>query len=338
MSVHAMNVAYAPGPDALATEDCPLCDGSRSTLLHRVTLRSEDIARTFELRKCQDCELVFVDPRLSDSELVKLYDEDFYFSTQWPYQTLASWVIDFIQTSRRHRIEQHVRSGRLLDIGSGDGRFVHHMAANGWDATGIDFSPAARDFASQFSSRARFLVGSLEDYDFRPGRLDLITLWQVLEHIGEPRPLLHRCHDLLDRGGVLVVSVPNIEGFSSQLTGERWWGLDVPRHLVHYSPGTLRRALDQAGFRDIRIRHQLLQYDPYALLHSSLDWVFTQRHFLSDLAKGHVPSDMDARDYAYNLGVLLLLGPMLTPVCVMTATASACLGRGGFIEAFARRD
>ena len=124
-----------------------------------------------------------------------------------------------------------------------------------------------------------------------------------------------------------MVSVPNIEGFSSQLTGERWWGLDVPRHLVHYSPGTLRRALDQAGFRDIRIRHQLLQYDPYALL-----------HFLSDLAKGHVPSDMDARDYAYNLGVLLLLGPMLTPVCVMTATASACLGRGGFIEAFARRD
>jgi 2-polyprenyl-3-methyl-5-hydroxy-6-metoxy-1,4-benzoquinol methylase len=299
---------------------------------------SGKIVGAFELRKCERCELVYVDPRLSDDDLARLYDEDFYFSTGWSYETLASWVIEFIQTRRRHRVERHVRRGRLLDIGSGDGSFVHHMARHQWEATGIDFSPAALEFAHRFRSGGRFLQGSLEDYDAPSDSLDLITLWQVLEHIGGPRPLLRRCYDLLRRGGMLVASVPNIEGLSSRLTGERWWGLDVPRHLVHYSPTTLTRSLEQAGFRVIHIRHQSLQYDPYALLHSSLDWVFSRRHFLSDLAKRQVSEDMGGREYLYNLTALVALAPPLAPLCVATTTVGSCLGYGGFIEVYARRD
>ncbi len=325
-------------PDTMAIENCPLCDGVRSTLVHRVVAPHANASGVFELRKCQACDLVFVNPRLADDELSRLYDEDFYFSTGWAYEALASSVIEFIQTRRRHRVERHVPPGRLLDIGSGDGRFAHHMARHGWDATGIDFSPTAQVFAGHFRSSARFLHGSLEDFDFPEQSLDLLTLWQVLEHIGEPRPLLHRCHDLLDRDGMIVAAVPNIDGLSSRLTGERWWGLDVPRHLVHYTPGTLRGSLEQAGFRVIHIRHHSFQYDPYALLHSSLDWVFSRRHFLSDLAKRQVPADMGGREYARNLAALVMLAPLLAPLCVATTTVGSCLGYGGFIEIYARRE
>ena len=323
---------------AMAIENCPLCDDSRNALVYRVIVPSGNHAGVFELRRCQSCDIVFVSPRLSDDELSKLYDEDFYFSTGWSYETLASSVIEFIQSRRRHRVERHVQPGRLLDIGSGDGRFAHHMAHHGWDATGIDFSPAAQEFAHRFRSSARFLQGSLEDYHFPARSLDLVTLWQVLEHIGEPRPLLQRCYNLLEPGGMFVASVPNIDGWSSRLTRERWWGLDVPRHLVHYSPSTLRCSLEQAGFRVIHIRHHSLQYDPYALLHSSLDWAFSRRHFLSNFAKRQVPEDMGGREYFYNLASLVALAPILAPLCVATTSVGSFLGYGGFIEVYARRD
>ena len=112
----------------------------------------------------------------------------------------------------------------------------------------------------------------------------------------------------------------------------------MPRHLVHYSPRTLCRGLEEAGFTVTRVNHLSLQYDPYALLHSSLDWVFTRRHFLSDLAKQQLAADLPPLECAYNVAALALLGPALAPLCFVTSAAASCFGRGGFIEVFARRE
>jgi len=325
-------------PDPQAIEHCPLCDDPRSVLLHRLADPSGTVAGEFDLRRCLGCRAVFVDPRPSDETLAALYDEKFYFSTGWAYDGLARSIIELIQSRRRHRVERRARPGRLLDIGSGDGSFVHHMARHGWMATGIDFSPSALEYARRTHSGGHFLQGSLEDHVFPSGGLDLITLWQVLEHIGEPRPLLERCHRMLKPGGLFVAAVPNIEGLSSRLTGERWWGLDVPRHLVHYSPDTLRRSLQSAGFRVLHIRHFSLQYDPYALLHSTLDWVFTRRHFLSDLAKRHPAEGMRRPEFIYNVAALVALAPVLAPLSLVATTAGALAGHGGFIEVHARRE
>ena len=107
---------------------------------------------------------------------------------------------------------------------------------------------------------------------------------------------------------------------------------------MHFSPRTLCRALEQAGFTVIKVNHLSMQYDPYGLLHSSLDWVFTRRHFLSDFAKQQVPGDVTAAEYAWNVAALMLLGPLLAPMSLLTTASAACAGRGGFIEVFARRD
>ena len=333
-----MQAAAVRTPDVLPENSCPLCAGSESRLFLGITVTRGPGAGSYELRRCADCGLVFVLPRLPDSILATLYDEDFYFSTGWPYRGFAEWVMREIQRTRQRRVERFVPSGSLLDVGSGDGRFVIHMASQGWRATGIDFSAAALTLAQREDSAARFLYGSLFDHEFEPRSVDLVTLWQVLEHIGEPREFLLRCRDLMRPGGVFVAAVPNIEGLSARLTGERWWGLDVPRHLVHYSPRTLCSGLERAGFTVIRINHLSLQYDPYALLHSTLDWVFTRRHFLSDFAKQQVGADVSPIEYAYNVAALAMLGPALAPLCVLTSVTASCLGQGGFIEVFARRE
>jgi SAM-dependent methyltransferase len=340
---HALSVTPerdpTAAPGAVAVKRCPACDAPGSRTIHRLTDPSGRIAGVFELRRCAGCEVVYVSPRPSDEALTALYDEDFYFSTGWSYDALAEWFLEAIQAQRRGRVERHVRPpGRLLDIGCGDGRFVHHMARHGWDAIGLDFSPSALAYARRKSNGARFAQGTLDDFACAPGRLDLVTLWQVLEHIGEPRPLLRRCHALLRSGGVFVAAVPNIEGLSARLAGERWWGLDVPRHLVLYSPATLCRSLEHAGFRVLRVRHRSFQYDPYGLLHSTLDWVFTRRHFLSDFAKRNPMDDVRPSAFAYNVAALVALAPLLAPACLATTTVGALVRQGGFIEVHARRE
>ena len=324
--------------DGASAAPCPLCAGTVSRTFRRFDLRHSGLEGEFQLRKCDSCELVYIWPRPDDRVLPRLYGEEFYFPSDSAFHGIASGVQNLIQDARRGVIEKRSRAGRLLDVGSGDGTFVHHMAAHGWDATGLDFSPAARELALRRKLRGSFLHGSLTDVDLPAGSFDAITLWQVLEHIGEPLPALRRVRELLRPGGLFVASVPNIEGLSAVLTGERWWGLDVPRHLVHYSPRTLRRAVLGAGLQVVDIRHFSFQYDPYALLHSSLDWAFTQRHFLSDLAKSQVERRMEPLEYGYNLTALAVLGPLLAPVSLLATTAGACLRHGGFIEIIARRE
>jgi SAM-dependent methyltransferase len=316
---------------------CPLCSGTKSHVLRRITVSHPVAGGTYRLRRCRDCGLVHLTPRLDDATLATLYGEEFYFPEDSTFSPIAESVKTLIQDARRRVVEKRARVGRLLDVGSGDGTFVHHMAGHGWDAIGLDFSPAASELAERRGLRGRHLMGSLADHDLPRGSFDAVTMWQVLEHIGEPVAMLRRARALLRPGGLFVASVPNLDGLTAALTRERWWGLDVPRHLVHYTPSTLRRVIAGAGLHVVDVRHFSLQYDPYALLHSSLDWAFTRRHFLSDLAKQQVAGSMGPLEYGYNLAALAVLGPVLAPLSLLATTAGAAFRHGGFIEVIARR-
>ena len=94
----------------------------------------------------------------------------------------------------------------------------------------------------------RALAGSLPHAELRTGSFDMITMWQSLEHFHQPLEMLERtsCWPL---GGKLVAAVPNLESGSFRTFGPSWFGLDLPRHLVHFTPLTLRAMLERAGFR-----------------------------------------------------------------------------------------
>jgi len=337
MALRVAEPAIVATPAASRVAPCPLCEHDDSDVFLGVHVPRGPAAGDYALRRCGACGFVYTDPRPPDAVLTRLYDADFYFSTGWPLSAIAELVIRRIQRTRQRRVERWVPGGTLLDIGSGDGRFVDHMAGEGWDATGIDFSPAATRLARSRGGGGRFLCGSLFEQCISSRSVDVVTLWQVLEHIGEPRAFLACCHGLMRPGGVLIAAVPNIDGLSARLAGDHWWGLDVPRHLVHYSADTLCRALVRGGFTVARVNHLSLQYDPYGLLHSTLDRVFTRRHFLSDFAKQQVGAGVPAGEVVCNVAALAVLGPVLAPLCLAASVAGSCCGRGGFIEVYARR-
>jgi len=142
--------------------------------------------------------------------------------------------------------------GRLLDVGAGTGLFIEAALRKGWQATGVETSTAAARIARKIT-RADIIEGRIEDLTFE-GVFDAVTLWDVLEHLADPRASLVRIRQLLKVGGVVAISLPNVAGLKArvQRAGWRYYRRDFG-HISHFSPKTLAMVLDQAGFTPRRV-------------------------------------------------------------------------------------
>jgi 2-polyprenyl-3-methyl-5-hydroxy-6-metoxy-1,4-benzoquinol methylase len=146
-----------------------------------------------------------------------------------------------------------VGQGRLLDYGCGSGDYALRMRERGWDVTGMDFSARAAREAEQVLGQP-VLVGTLPHPAVPRASFDMITMGAVLEHVHWPHTLIEAAAQALRPDGLLVVSVPNIDSFGFRAFGEDWWPLELPRHLLHFTPATLRRLLESHGLRIQEVR------------------------------------------------------------------------------------
>jgi SAM-dependent methyltransferase len=99
----------------------------------------------------------------------------------------------------------------------------------------------------------RAFSGSLPHPALENASFDVITMWQSLEHVHQPLDVLRAANQILAPGGTLIVAVPNIDSLAFRWFGSAWSGLDLPRHLVHFTPETLRLMLGRAGFEARRV-------------------------------------------------------------------------------------
>ena len=156
------------------------------------------------------------------------------------------------------------RSGRLLDMGSGLGFFLKAMEAHwDWEAHGCEISPAAVRHAREQLGLQRVICSPLQDADLPHASFDIITMWDVLDHILRPDPLLSHCHALLKDGGTLFIRTPNV---TTQLLRARVMqalGGEPPErgymqgadHPHHYSMRSIRGLLGRNGFAEVSFIH-----------------------------------------------------------------------------------
>ena len=151
---------------------------------------------------------------------------------------------------RARLVEEHSPApGRVLDVGCAAGFFLEVMANRGWDVFGLEPSQAILPRAQERLGAARVHGGFLKGSPFAPDSFDLITLWDVLEHIPDPLGALHRIHTLLRPDGVLILETQNVRSLMASVLGRRWHHYKFAEHLFHFHPGTVRQALEQTGFR-----------------------------------------------------------------------------------------
>jgi len=137
--------------------------------------------------------------------------------------------------------------GKVLDIGCGNGRFLSTMRKFGWQTYGVEKSPKASKYARD-ELHLDVKTGELLDCKYKDSSFDAVTMWHSLEHLYDPLYTLKEIGRILNNNGLLVVAVPNIDSFVAKVFKTYWYGLQLPIHLIAFTPESIIKMLKSAGF------------------------------------------------------------------------------------------
>jgi 2-polyprenyl-3-methyl-5-hydroxy-6-metoxy-1,4-benzoquinol methylase len=244
-----------PLANAIEIRQCQLCGSEKRTQKFR-----DD---PFEVVTCDDCGLVYVTPRLQGQALLDIYDEGYWKSDNPKVRGYADYAREsalYLKTyQKRLALVQRwlVPNARVLDVGCAAGYFLRVVQPLGHDVHGVELSPAIAKEAIAALGSDRIHVGTLDDaaaaMDYRPQSFDLVTLWDVIEHIPDPQAVLRKIRELVKPGGRLLLETQNVASRWAALLGRRWHHYKHHEHLYHFTPATIRRLLDDCGFRVLEI-------------------------------------------------------------------------------------
>lgn len=201
--------------------------------------------------QCRRCGLVYANPRWNGAAILETYEavEDPLY-----IEERAGRVLTFEHHLRPlERITGPPNGRALLDVGAYTGVFVEIAADHGWEAWGVEPSRWAVEEARKRG--LRMIQGTLATVGLPDGSFDVVTMWDVIEHLTDPLQELRRANRLLKPGGLLVVHTIDIGSPFARLMGTRWpWLMEM--HLYYFDRRTLRLMLEKAGFSILRIQAQ----------------------------------------------------------------------------------
>lgn len=246
-------------------EPCVICGSHAARRLFTARDRLHNLPGEFWVVRCTSCQLLRTSPRPSGKALAVYYPDNYgphaestdAFSVVIAegHSGLWRWFRRSVATRRIWWTPDLRPGARALELGSGAGHFVRHALARGWEVHALEpvAGPAER---LERDPRIHVHRESAEAMTFPPGSLDAVFAWMVVEHLEDPAAVLRKISVALKPGGYFVFSVPNAGSWEFVVFRERWYALDVPRHLWHFSARTLRRLLSASGLEVERVYHQ----------------------------------------------------------------------------------
>lgn len=239
---------------ALEYVDCDLCGCSLYTCLFKARDYRFGRADEYSVVKCNDCGLVFLNPRPTSDAIAKLYEEDY---TPDGSMVLVPRVerrssIRFLKNLwHRYNGLYHDEvigevKGRVLDVGCGSGNLLLHIKEMGNAAFGVELNPRSAKICDELGLNV--FCGTIEEANFDDGFFDAIILSQVVEHFPSPKNSLKEFKRMLKPGGKLYIFCPNEGSYLSRLFGRYWHGWHVPFHFYAFSSYTIHVLAIESGF------------------------------------------------------------------------------------------
>ena len=251
---------------------CPVClNPVTAPALVGTDFLFESTSKTFTLYSCEACRCLFLHPMPDSREIERFYPADYWWNAR-----RSGGLKKLESVYRKLALRDHVafitkaagnRSVDVLDVGCGSGTLLGLLKHRGFGVTGLDFSAEAAAIAKA-ENGVDVAVGSLEEAHFPAESFDVVTLFHVMEHVTNPRLVLAQVSRVLKPNGVAILQVPNIESWQFKIFGARWYGLDIPRHVIDYSRNSMLKLLADSGFVVNRIRHFNLRDNSPALVSS----------------------------------------------------------------------
>lgn len=229
-----------------ADRSCEVCGSGEHSQLYEID--------RYTIVKCDQCGLVFVANPPSDDELIALYGESYY---EDPQAVGYGGYGDAEQRKRHHsrgllkQIEAIHPPGDLLEIGCAYGYFLDEARLRGWRTRGVEPSVHAATYARE---QFELDVSSEPFTALAPDHetVDTIAMWDVIEHLPNPRETIERARAWLRPGGVIAISTGDVGSLSARLHGAEWSLMTPPWHQFYFSRATMRRLLESAGLEVVQ--------------------------------------------------------------------------------------
>jgi 2-polyprenyl-3-methyl-5-hydroxy-6-metoxy-1,4-benzoquinol methylase len=230
------------------TENCPLCIASATAHFMHAPDRFHWRRDEYELLRCSQCSCVWLANPPAPNEMGLHYSEDYHKAIMAAGEgsAITRW------RTQREQIFKRKQGGNILDVGCSSGGFLGTMRSDSWKLFGIEMEASTAERA-RTATGAEVFVGDVVDAPFAGGSFDVVTCFDVLEHVYQPRKFLTKILEWLKPGGILYVGIPNIASWEARSLGTYWYGLELPRHLFHFSPQSLKYLMTSVGFQEISL-------------------------------------------------------------------------------------
>lgn len=231
---------------------CPVCGAG--TIKEALRVKDHSVSgEEFSIWECSACHFRFTQDVPDAATIGPYYQSDEYISHSNTSKGLINRLYQAVRkkTLKRKRklVQQQtgMGKGQLLDIGSGTGAFVDEMEKSGWRVTGLEPDSGARQVAKD--SFGVTLQDTSGFFQLPAEQFDAITMWHVLEHVHTLHEYMDQLKKLLKPGGRILIAVPNYTSGDAGYYQSYWAAYDVPRHLYHFSPGSMEKLAGIHGLK-----------------------------------------------------------------------------------------
>ena len=230
---------------------CPSCS-HRTFTNYKIVDDHFNTQESFALVSCDNCGLVFTNPRPSIATIDRYYDSPEYLSHHDRSRSLFQFVYRLLRQialQRKTRILTSLtrKPTTILDFGSGPGYLLDHLQRKAWDVQGVEPSDRARSAAPE---NVKSSISS--SIDAIAGPFEIITAWHVIEDVHDLHETICQLKNRLAPNGYLVIAVPNICSYDCEHYDDKWAGYDTPRHLYHFTQDSLKQLFINHQFTFIR--------------------------------------------------------------------------------------
>ena len=241
---------------------CPVCQSIN--LIKKFDVKDYFLTQeNFSIWQCKSCGLLFTNPIPKAQNLGKYYESPDYLSHDTSSSGVIGKLYQFlrkINIARKYKIVTNLKnSGNILDIGCGTGELLNYFQNQNWSCLGIEPNEPTRKFAKAHYNLKVEEEQSLETIPSQS--FDIISMWHVLEHVPDVNERIIQVKRILKNNGHLIIALPNPISRDANYYKTYWAGLDVPRHLYHFSPQAFENL---ANRHNLEIIHTLpLKMDAY---------------------------------------------------------------------------
>lgn len=233
-------------PEFLAGAKCCVCGNEKP---ERFSVRYEK--NNLHVIECNDCSFTFIPPFYRKQIRYENYKDE---AVTQAIRSGNNWLKIQRHKLRFKLIKKYKKNGSLFDLGAGWGHFMLAGQQLGYDVYGIEISEQNYLYSK---NDLNLPVDKMDFFDMKEEKkFDIVTLWDVLEHIDDANPFVAKCAAVTKPGGILVLQVPQIDSYIAKRKKEKWlmMGLD---HVNYFSKKTIRQILSQHGFEVIKIKSSI---------------------------------------------------------------------------------